>query len=311
MVEESAGNRGVRTETVGQGHQGQRLDNYLFGLLKGVPRKVVYKIIRTGQVRINGRRARPGARLAVGDQVRIPPVRLPMARSGTVPGPVLEQLAGAVLFEDDDHLLVDKPAGMAVHGGSGVVWGIVDAMRQVRPDDEVELVHRLDRDTSGCLLLAKNRSAMRRLQGQFRRGEPEKRYLSLLDGHLSEAHLLVDQPLLKTERGGERFMVVDPAGKPATTEFSLLHRYPDCSYVEVVLLTGRTHQIRAHAAFLGAPLAGDTRYATSARCRHWHGRGLRRLFLHAHSLSVQDGAGQPLNFSSPLPEELRAVLDAL
>jgi 23S rRNA pseudouridine955/2504/2580 synthase len=311
MVKESAGNHRVRTETIGSGHAGQRLDNYLFGLLKGVPRKLVYKIIRTGQVRINGGRAGPGARLATGDRVRIPPVRVPDARNETVPGPVLEQLAAAVLFEDADHLLVNKPAGMAVHGGSGVTWGIVDAMRRLRPDDGVELVHRLDRDTSGCLLLAKNHAAMRRLHGQFRAGEPEKRYLCLLDGHLSEPHQLVEQPLLKTERGGERFMVVDPGGKAATTEFTLLQRYRDCSYAEANLLTGRTHQIRAHAAFLGMPLAGDTRYATPARCRHWRELGLRRLFLHAHSLTVRDGAGQPLHFSSPLPDELRAVLDAL
>lgn len=311
MVEESAGKPAVRTREVPEGNAGQRLDNFLMGLLPGAPRSVIYKIIRTGQVRVNGGRAKPATRLAAGDLVRIPPIRLPAPEQPGVPDSILQVLAAAVIHEDEDLLVLDKPAGVAVHAGSGVRWGVIDAMRQLRPGTSVELVHRLDRDTSGCLLLAKTRSAMLDLQSQFRRGEPDKRYLCLMDGRMPEERVLVDQPLLKTERSGERFMIVGERGKPAKTVFRRIQVFPDCSYSEASLLTGRTHQIRAHAAFLGLPLAGDTRYASAAACQRWQSRGLQRLFLHAHSLTVRDAQGNLRQFSCPLPAELRKVLDEL
>ena len=309
-VEKSASSK-VRFETVQQGQSGQRLDNFLAGQLHGAPRGLIYKIIRTGQVRINGGRAKPSTRLEAGDEVRIPPVKISQAGPKNVPAGALKSLEQAILEEDDTLLVLNKPAGMAVHAGSGVDWGVIDAVRELRGDDSIELVHRLDRDTSGLLLLARGKGPMRQLQREFREGRAEKRYFCLLDTRLRKSRVLVDQPLKKIERGGQRYVQVDPQGKKAITEFKLLDSYVDCSFAEANLLTGRTHQIRAHAAWLDGPLAGDNLYSQRDRLDYWRSLGLRRLFLHAHSLVIDTGGGRLRRYSCPLPEPLQDVLNRL
>jgi 23S rRNA pseudouridine955/2504/2580 synthase len=303
--------------------------------LPGVPRSLVYRIIRTGQVRVNGRRAKPFLKLAVGDQVRVPPVSRTARDKAQVPRAVLDRLAGAIMHEDEHLLVCDKPAGIAVHSGSGISWGLIDALRQLRNDPNLDLVHRLDRDTSGVMVLAKSGEAVRHLQRQFARHRARKRYLALLQGVLPEERLVLRQPLLRRERSGQRQVVVDAAGQDAETRFRELERYgrppPGSSLVEAEPVTGRTHQIRAHAVFLGSPLAGDARYGTAKSLAVWKELGLRRLFLHAHVLefdaldedapdrdaphraSGKKGgrSGRRLLFSAPLPDELREVLDRL
>jgi 23S rRNA pseudouridine955/2504/2580 synthase len=311
MIEDSRKKASVRLKTVEPGLEGQRVDNFLAGLLTGAPRSLIYKIIRTGQVRVNGGRVKASTRLEAGDQVRIPPVQIISSAKQQVPAAAVKAMAEAILFENGDHLVINKPSGIAVHGGSGVSWGVIDAMRALRPGQDMELVHRLDRETSGCLVLATNKGSMRELQRQFRCGEVEKAYLCLMGGRMPEPRMSVDQPLLRSERAGERFMQVDPAGKPAWTEFRLLEHRDEASYAEAVITTGRTHQIRAHAAFLGMPLAGDARYGTQEQLNIWRQRGLNRLFLHAHRLTVFDQQGNPLHFTCPLPDDLRGVLDRL
>ena len=301
----------VRRVTVDADRAGQRLDNFLVGELKGVPRSAVYRMIRTGQVRINGGRAKAATRLEAGDEVRVPPAHVRADRAVHVPDRVLELLRASVLHEDEDALVIDKPAGLAVHAGSGLSFGIIEALRQLRPGDELELVHRLDRDTSGCLLLSRNRRAMGRLREALRNEAFDKRYLCLLDGRLSEDRVLVDAPLRKVTRGGERLVVVDPDGKPSRTAFRRLEDRAGCTFAEAELFTGRTHQIRAHAAHLDTPLAGDDRYAPEERLRHWKGLGLSRVFLHAHRLSFPGPGDDTVLVESPLPDELRGVLERL
>lgn len=308
----SQDNNGVRLETVPSGKAGQRLDNFLVNQLKGVPKSMVYRLIRTGQVRINGKRCKPASRIEAGDEVRIPPVRTAQREEAVIPDRTLNQLKNRVLYRDPDILVVDKPCGMAVHGGSGLPWGAIDALRRLYPGDELELVHRLDRETSGCLLLARNGSALKHFSELFREGQVEKRYLCLLQGRLPEAVVEVDAPLKRiAPEGRDRVIVVAEDGKPARTRFRLLDSWPDASYVEAELLTGRTHQIRVHALHLGLPLAGDEKYASRASCKQWRAFGLNRIFLHAHALRLESPGGAMLDVQAPLPDALRAVLDCL
>ena len=292
---------------VGADAAGQRIDNFLLARWKGVPRSHVYRVLRRGEVRVNRARVRPVYRLSEGDQLRLPPVRV---ASRDAPPPISGRpLADRVLHEDARFLVVDKPAGLAVHGGSGLSYGVIEALRRWHPAGErLELGHRLDRDTSGCLLLTKRRSALRHAHAVFRDGLAEKRYLALLLGHLERPRVSVDVPLQRRERGGERFMVVDAAGKPARSLFSEIERYTAGTLAEVQIMTGRTHQIRVHAAHLGAPVAGDSRYADDAAGRV---PGLRRMFLHASRLRLPDGAGDWVDVEAPLPAELGQILDAL
>lgn len=303
--------QGARTVEVDENRHGQRLDNFITSQLPGVPRSLVYRFIRTGQVRINGGRAKPAARLSRGDQVRIPPAHVATPRTGEAPESLVRALGDAIIAEHDDFLVINKDSGMAVHGGSGLSWGLIDALRQRFPEDEMELVHRLDRETSGCLLVARNLPALRELRKQFADHRVEKRYLCLLDGRFPEDKWTVNEPLLPVERGGERMMAVGEGGKPAQTTFSLLGRYAAYSYVEAVPRTGRTHQIRVHAAHMGLPLAGDKRYADKAQCRRARKLGLRRLFLHAHALKFEYPQGESQQFGIPLPDDLRDFLDKL
>ena len=301
----------VRIVEVDPGRDGQRLDNFVTAQLPGVPRSVIYRVIRKGQVRVNGGRAKPNTRVSAGDQVRIPPAHVQSGNRATVPNGAVEALVSAIVHEDPDYLVLNKPAGMAVHGGSGIKWGVVDALRQRFNDEEIELVHRLDRETSGCLLLSRNVKALRILRRQFQDRTTEKRYLCLTQGRFKEDFKVVDAPLEKREFGGERIMEVSDTGKQAVTEFRLLQHYGRQSFVEAIPQTGRTHQIRVHAAHLGIPLAGDKKYCSERSVAYWKEQGLDRLFLHAHGLAFDFPEGERQQFNVPLPDELKVVLDAI
>lgn len=294
---------------VGPDRAGQRLDNCLMALLKGVPKSAVYRLLRTGQVRVNGGRAKPHRKLEEGDVVRIPPVRVAERSSTRPPDAAARDLAERVLHEDRHFLVIDKPAGVASHGGSGIAHGAIELLRAARPGDTLELVHRLDRDTSGVLVLSRSRKALVGLQALIRDGAPVKQYLALLDGAVEQSKFQVNAPLRKFAlQGGERMVRVSRDGKPALTWFRELQRLADASYVEVTLETGRTHQIRVHAAHAGHPLAGDGKYAPRDSVQRFRKLGLERLFLHAARFEFEWGE-RAYSFSAPLPDELRAVLD--
>ena len=267
-------------------HAGQRIDNYLMCQLNGVPKSLVYRIVRKGEVRVNKGRIKPEYRLKEGDMVRIPPVRQAEKNApGKASDKVLQQIESRILFEDKRILVLNKPSGLAVHGGSGLSFGLIEALRELRPNDKnLELVHRLDRDTSGCLIIAKKRSALRRLHEQLREGSMDKRYLTLLKGKWKGTSKWVDAPLLKNViKSGERLVFVDPKGKDARTQFSPYSVGNEASLMSVKLDTGRTHQIRVHAQHLGYPIAGDDKYGDDEFNRQMKSKGLKRLFLHAFS----------------------------
>jgi 23S rRNA pseudouridine955/2504/2580 synthase len=305
----------VRYVEVDRERDGQRLDNFLFNELKGAPRNLVYRVLRTGQVRVNQGRAKAGYRVRAGDRIRIPPLRLSLGQATDLPSPArLRDLEAAILYEDAHLLILSKPAGLAVHGGSGLSHGVIEAMRALRPGETaLELVHRLDRDTSGCLLLAKRRSTLRRLHQLIRDGAMEKRYLALLAGDLGCIRVEVDAPLCKnTLQGGERVVRVDPQGKPSRTEFRRLRRLSGATLVEARLHTGRTHQIRVHAAHSGAPVLGDDKYGDREANAVFRALGLRRLFLHAYTLTFPLPEGQgTFEISAPLDPELQALLQRI
>ncbi|MGV6827546.1 MAG: 23S rRNA pseudouridine(955/2504/2580) synthase RluC [bacterium] len=305
----------VRTVTVDEGSAGQRIDNFLLRELKGVPRTHIYRLLRKGEVRVNKGRVKPTRRLEVGDLVRIPPVRTAEQGSpGKVPHKKMELIEDAVIFEDDRYLFVNKPSGMAVHGGSGVSFGVIELLRASRPNAPfLELAHRLDRDTSGCLMLAKKRSALRTLQDLQRRGRVDKRYQALLWGQWRRDRQQVTVPLKKnTLRSGERVVRVDPEGKSADTSFRVLKRFSDSVLVEAKLGTGRTHQIRVHTAWLGTPILGDDKYGDEDANRLYRDRKLRRLFLHAeHVVFKHPESGTKYDVRAPLGPELEQVLNSL
>ena len=310
---------GVKMVKVPEDRDGQRLDNFLLLQLKGAPRSLVYKLVRSGQVRINGKRAKADSRLAGGDEVRIPPVKLNEAgEARPVPKGLLDRLAASIVFEDKALLAVNKPSGLATHGGSGISHGLIESLRALRPGEPLELVHRLDRDTSGVILVAKKRSALLELQALMRAGEddegPGKRYLALLVGRVPNGTLTVDAPLQKSVmQGGERLVRVDPSGKASVSHFKVLERRGGHSYCEVRIETGRTHQIRVHAAHLGHPIAGDDKYGDpEVNKRLAQQVGLKRLFLHAASIEFALDKGKtPYLINAPLSEDLTAVLDRL
>ncbi|MCB1771979.1 MAG: RluA family pseudouridine synthase [Gammaproteobacteria bacterium] len=313
MAERSAANGGVRLLTVDEGSDGQRLDNYLIGQLKGVPKSWIYRVMRRGEIRVNKGRCKPDRRIRQGDIVRIPPVRLAQRQSeGPAPG-LIERVESAIVYEDDGLLIVNKPSGVAVHGGSGLSHGVIEILRAARPNAPfLELAHRLDRDTSGCLMVAKTRPVLRDLQDRQRAGAIDKRYLALLVGSTRKGAWRVDQPLRKnTLKGGERVVRVDPEGKAAITDFEVIRRFRGFTLVSAKLGTGRTHQIRVHAAAVQMPLAGDAKYGDEAANRTARGLGLKRLFLHAASLSWAVGTRQSFSVEAPLPEELQSLLDQL
>ncbi|MEO5561742.1 MAG: RluA family pseudouridine synthase [Dokdonella sp.] len=302
----------VYTVVVPEDREGQRLDNFLTGHLKGVPRSLIYRICRTGEVRVNGGRAKPDKRLNAGDAVRIPPVRVAERGQAEPPsGGQMNRVEAAIIHEDREFLVLNKPSGVASHGGSGVSFGAIELLRAARPRDTLELAHRLDRDTSGVLVLTRKRSALTALQTAIREGRVEKRYLALIDGALPQNRLTVDAPLRKSVlHGGERMVRVDPEGKESRSHFIELERYTDTSLIEVALETGRTHQIRVHAQHIGHPLAGDEKYGEREFNRRMRDKGLKRLFLHAARFEFSLGE-RSYSFSAPLAPELAAVVDTL
>lgn len=306
---------GVELVEISADLAGQRLDNFLLNRLKGAPRSLIYRIIRRGEVRVNKGRIRPEYRLKAGDMVRIPPVRLAPRRTPARPGErILRQLEAAILYEDDRLLILNKPSGLAVHGGSGLSFGVIEGLRALRPKAPyLELVHRLDRDTSGCLLIAKKRSALRRLHELLRNNRMDKHYLALLKGQWRGGSRRVTAPLLKNVlRSGERMVRVDPAGKPASSVFQPLAVSKTASLVEVKLETGRTHQVRVHAASQDHPIAGDDKYGDADFNRQLRELGLKRLFLHASALRFQLTEGEAaIEVTAPLDNELQQVLQRL
>ncbi len=311
----------VRLARVPEDRAGQRLDNFLLGQLKGAPKSLIYKIVRSGQVRVNGGRAKPETRLEAGDEVRIPPVRLGEAGDkGTPPKGLLAALDASIVFEDARLLAISKPSGIASHGGSGIGFGVIETLRALRPKETLELVHRLDRDTSGLMVIAKKRSALIELQALMRESDTDdgrgiaKRYLALLAGRMPNGVMTVDAPLhIGLRQGGERHVQVNPAGKPSLSHFRTLERRGGHSYCEVRIETGRTHQIRVHAQHIGHPVAGDDKYGdpeVNKRLREQ--AGLKRLFLHAASLEFAlDGGRAEYVLDAPLAPELVEVLDRL
>ncbi len=304
----------VRYVIVDDETAGQRLDNFLIRHLKGLPRSRIYRIVRRGEVRVNRGRVRPSYRLKPGDRVRIPPVR-EASRQARKPSveltAVLEQ---RVVYEDDRLLVIDKPSGLAVHGGSGVSHGLIEACRAMRPDcRRLELVHRLDKETSGLVMLAKRASLLRELHRLLRESRVDKRYIGLVRGRWPTGWKTITAPLKKNVlRSGERVVRVDAGGRESATEIRRLGRLRDASLIEARLLTGRTHQIRVHTAAAGFPLAGDRKYGDKEFNRRLKTLGLKRVFLHAASLSFADPlSGEIREFSAPLAPELREVLDAL
>ncbi len=292
---------------------GQRLDNFLLGRLKGAPRSLIYRLLRTGQVRVNGGRAKPDTRLNGGDRVRIPPVRLAEPNAPvSAPGSMLEKIAMAIVYEDRQVLVLDKPSGLAAHGGSGIRHGAIEALRELRGEQRLELVHRLDRDTSGILLFAKTRVALLALQKQLRDGDADKRYLALLAGRLQPSPFRVDAALRKQVlQGGERMVQVAADGKPSASVFIANQRLPGATLAEVRIETGRTHQIRVHARHIRHPIAGDDKYGDPEFNARMKSLGLRRLFLHAASLRIRGPNDEDYLFHAPLPPELACVVDRL
>jgi 23S rRNA pseudouridine955/2504/2580 synthase len=290
---------------------GQRVDNMLLRVLKGVPRQHIYRLLRTGQVRVNSARVDPTYRVQAGDRVRIPPVR--MAHRSEAPAPTT-RFRPAIVHEDEHLLALDKPAGAAVHGGSGISRGVIEEMRLARPQLRfLELVHRLDRDTSGVLLLAKKRSALVAMHAALREGGMRKLYTLLVLGAVRERRREVAVPLEKyLLPGGDRRVKVGDRGLESRTVFTLLGAAGEYTLLQAELLTGRTHQIRVHAAHIGHPIAGDEKYGDFAANKALARRGLKRMFLHATRLELaHPGSGQPLVLEAPLPPELETFLARL
>lgn len=303
----------VRYVTVAADREGQRLDNFLLTELKGVPKSHIYRIIRSGEVRINKGRCKPASRLAAADVVRIPPVRV--AERGK-PAPVsrslAEKLSRSLVYEDDGLLVYNKPSGLAVHGGSGISLGLIETLRSLRPDEQaLELVHRLDRDTSGLVMVARKRSLLKRLQRLMQEGGIDKRYWLLCQG-FQGSERSIDAPLLKMMQGKERVVRVSRDGKASLTHFRLLERLPHGQWLEAELATGRTHQIRVHAQHGGFPLYGDPKYGADKANQWLAQQGVKRLCLHARQLVFRHPqTGEQLDLKAPLDDDFEQALVCL
>lgn len=304
----------VRFLIVHEDDSGQRLDNYLVREIKGVPRTRLYRALRKGEVRVNKGRVRADYRLVAGDSVRIPPLRQSEpATTQAVPAGVAKLLNERVLYESDDLLVVNKPSGLAVHGGSGLSFGLIESLRQSRPEQRyLELVHRLDRDTSGVLLVAKRPAMLRELHRQLRERHIDKRYLALVAGRWPAACRRIEAPLEKNVlRSGERMVRVSREGRRAETEFSVVERLTGATLIEARPITGRTHQIRVHALHAGFPLLGDDKYSNDDTREFAKTVQLKRLFLHASELHLKMPDDSTLTLQAPLDRELEAVLQKL
>ncbi len=300
---------------IGAEHAGQRLDNFLIKTLKGVPKSRIYRLLRKGEVRVNKGRVKAITRLKEGDIVRLPPIRV--AERGEMPAvgrPLSQYLADNVLFEDEGLLIINKPSGLAVHGGSGVSLGVIEALRAEHPQLRfLELVHRLDRDTSGCLMLAKKRSVLLALQQDLQNNHIEKRYTALSKGRWPKGKNTINAPLRKnTLLSGERMVRVDATGKASVTHFKIFKQYASATLLDIKLETGRTHQIRVHCEFAGQPIAGDPKYGDEEFNESLKSLGLKRLFLHARYLRFKHPLSDDwVEVEAPLPADLDKLLAKL
>ncbi len=304
----------IRLLEVNESESGQRIDNYLMKHLKGVPRSMIYRLLRKGSVRVNKKRKKPEYRIEAGDIVKIPPVRTTETGGIEIPASQSEKIKQCVLYEDDSLLVINKPAGMAVHGGSGLAWGLIELVRQTWPEyKSVELVHRLDRFTSGCLLLAKTRVALLHIQEQIKNHKLQKSYLALTQGQWSAPEVKVDARLQKNVvKSGERMVLVSAEGKEALSYFRTLKQFSIAALCEVKIITGRTHQIRVHAASEGHGVAGDQKYGESEFNRQIKLIGLKRMFLHAHKIILRHPeTSEAMTLEAPLPAALDSVLNSL
>lgn len=302
---------GVQLVEIGPEHKGQRIDNFLLRLAAGVPRSHVYRIIRKGQVRVNGGRVKPTRKLDVGDIVRVPPLSMKAKAVVSVPDAVAARVSAAVVDEQEDFLVLNKPAGLAVHGGSGLAFGLIDALRQAREEPKLELVHRLDRGTSGCLLVAKNAGVARQLQALFRSRTVNKQYLALTDGIWQQSAQTVTARLVSNQsHAGERRVMVQADGQEAVSHFETIETYSNSSLVKVSIDTGRTHQIRVHANHCGHPVIGDTRYGGNEMNAQYKRRGLGRMYLHASSLAF-DWQGQQCVFTAGVEKDWEQAVQEL
>ncbi|GGI85672.1 RluA family pseudouridine synthase [Legionella impletisoli] len=303
---------GVHYKEISPDEDGQRLDNYLFRILKGVPKSHIYRLIRNGEVRINKKRAKPSSKLESGDSVRIPPVRVTEPSEVFVGHQLNQKLLKSILYEDKDLLIINKPAGIAVHGGSGLSLGVIEALRASRSDlPYLELAHRLDKETSGCLVLAKKRSVLRVIQAALAAREVKKIYWALLNKPwVGQKHVLVDRPLEKNRlKSGERMVSIKEEGKSSQTEFKLLENFKEACLVEAYPKTGRTHQIRVHSAYIGHPIAGDDKYGGQPPLDSMTKR-TSRLYLHARSIQF-NLKGETYSFQAELDDRFKETLTAL
>jgi len=309
------GHPGVQHVEIDASSHGQRLDNFLMKQLKGVPKTLIYRILRKGEVRVNSKRAKPMQKLQTGDMIRIPPVRFESREDGAMPGRGLQKLLReSIIFEDDYLLAINKPSGIAVHGGSGLKLGLIESLRAMEVGGKyLELAHRLDRETSGCLLLAKKRSTLVELHKMLRDGEAEKTYQALVAGKWSKRVKTIDAPLKKNSvSSGERMVRVEEAGKASITHFSIAKEFQKATLLNVKLDTGRTHQIRVHTQLAGHPVLGDDKYGSKEDLALAKTLGCKRMFLHAQKLCIRHPeSGQLLELISPLPDDLETVLKKL
>ncbi|GGI84408.1 23S rRNA pseudouridine(955/2504/2580) synthase RluC [Shewanella gelidii] len=307
----------VQLITIDEDHLGQRIDNFLLTKLKGVPKSMIYRIVRKGEVRVNKKRIKPEYKLAMDDVVRVPPVRIPEKDKTKAPSAKLtkvSQLEARVLHEDKHLIVLNKPAGIAVHGGSGVDFGVIEAFRSLRPQQKfLELVHRLDKDTSGVLLIAKKRSALKHLHDQLRYKKMQKDYQALVRGAWQASDKVVQAPLLKlTLKSGERIVRVNKEGKPSETRYKILQRFEGATLVQASPVTGRTHQIRVHCQYAGHPIACDEKYSEQKFDDSMRAVGLNRLFLHAARLRfTHPDSEETMQVSAPLDPVLVSTLNKL
>jgi 23S rRNA pseudouridine955/2504/2580 synthase len=304
--------KGVIFQEVGEHHAGQRLDNFLMARLKGVPKSRIYRIIRKGEVRVNKKREKPEYKLCSGDIIRIPPVRVAEPEMQQPPAKALiALLKSSVLYSDEELIIINKPSGLPVHGGTGVKIGLIEAMRAMLPElDYLELAHRLDKGTSGCLLLAKTGRSLKALSSQFKESSVRKTYHALVEGDWPEDIREVNAALKRLQpQGGERFVAVSREGKSAMTRFTVRERFRGATLVAAQPVTGRTHQIRVHAQLAGHPILGDEKYATEPSRKHFVDMGIRRLCLHAAELIFQHPCtGKAQHTEAPYDEAFSRAL---
>lgn len=308
----------VQFVNIDAANTGQRIDNFLLTYLKGVPKSRIYRILRKGEVRVNKGRVKPEYKLCDGDIVRIPPVRVSQREAPQRPSEQLSNLLeSSILFENDDVMVVNKPSGLAVHGGSGISLGLIESFRQIRPDNRfLELVHRLDRDTSGCIMIAKKRSSLRYIQQELREGRIQKIYRALVDGRWPNRRKAVNTPLVKNQlSSGERIVRTalehTEGAKASLTEYRIIERYQGCTLLEAKPITGRTHQIRVHCQSVGCSIIGDDKYCEADISKKYRQLGLKRLFLHAYQLKFSLPDKTPIMVEAPLGDDLRAVFSHL